>query len=288
MTSSTSAKPDTPPSIVFFHAHPDDESIFTGGTIAKLTDAGASVTVVIATDDCHGNAGDAASVRRLEAEAAAAILKVDRLELLGYPDSGLGPKPPVGSFAATPTAVAAERVAAIAREVEAEAIVVYEPGGIYGHPDHLAVHRIGLAAARLAEVPTVYESTVDREHLHFVATHLVGNAVEALMHASVEDRPEGMLSDAMFEQSGRRSGDRTASDGKLAGGTPTVLIDTAVDVIDVLDRKRAAMAAHVSQIPPDSEVMALTDATFAAVYGLEWYVRSGPPTPLDRLAGPGD
>ncbi len=262
--------PHPRPSFLFFHAHPDDESIFTGGTIAKLTDAGAAVTLVVATDD------DSGRVRRLEAEAAAAILKVDRVDFLGYADSGLGPRLPVDCFAATPVDVAAGPLAELAGEVAATALVVYDPGGIYGHPDHLAVHRVGLEAARRAGVATVYESTVDREHLHFVATHLVGDAVEALMHASVAERLEGMLVDPMPQMS-------APADGKLAGGTPTVLIDTSIDVTDVLHRKRRAMAAHASQIPADSEVMMLDDATFAAVYGHEWYVRSGPPTILDSF-----
>lgn len=267
--------PEARPSILFFHAHPDDEAIFTGGTIARLTALGVGVTVVIATDD-HDPPMSDCRTRRLEAEAAAATLKVDRLEFLGYPDSGLGPNPARGSFAAASTAEVADRLAGIAAGVGATAIVTYDAGGIYGHPDHLAVHRAGLAAARAAQVPTVYQATVDREHLHFVATHVVGHAVEALMQASSADRPEGMLADALARP----------TDGKLAGGTPTVLIDTTVDVLDVLDRKRAAMAAHVSQIPPDSEVMLLDDAAFAAVYGHEWYVRSGPSTVLDQLTIP--
>ena len=261
MTSTTPHPPPARPSVVFLHAHPDDESIFTGGTIAKLTAAGVRVTLIIATDDLTGG-GEQAIGRRLEAEQAAAILKVDRVEFLGHPDSGLGPTPATGSFATLPVGEPAARVAAIAREVGADALIVYEPGGIYGHPDHLAVHRVGVAAARLAAIATVYESTVDREHLHFVATHLVGGAVEALMQVSADDAP---------------------ADGKLVGGTPTVLIDTTVDVTDVLDRKRAAMAAHTSQIPPDSEVLELAADTFAAVYGHEWYVRRGPRSILDAM-----
>ncbi len=267
--------PRARPSILFFHAHPDDEAIFTGGTIARLTDLGIDVTVVIATDDHHdGSAGS--GVRRREAGSAASVLKIDRLAFLGYPDSGLGPHPDPRSFAAVPTPEAAECLAGVAREVEADAIVVYDAGGIYGHPDHLAVHRVGMAAARMADVSTVYQTTVDREHLHFVATHVVGDAVEALMQASEADRPEAMLGDAMAGP----------VDGKLAGGTPTVLIDVTVDVSEVLTRKRAAMAAHASQIPPDSEVMGFDDATFAAVYGHEWFVRCGPATALDDLTTP--
>ncbi len=273
MTSNIPSPRDSRPSMLFFHAHPDDESIFTGGTIARLADRGVGVTVVIATDD-HQAGRSGWQVRRLEAEMAAAALKVDRLEFLGYPDSGLGPSPSPGTFATIPTEEAADRLAHIAREIEATAIVTYDPGGIYGHPDHLAVHHVGKSAALLAGIPTVYEATVDREHLHFVATHLVGDALEALMQASITERPEGLLADVTVQ----------SHDGKLAGGTSTVLIDTMVDVSDVLDRKRAAMAAHASQIPPDSEVILLDDATFAAVYGHEWYVRTGPPTVLDLLA----
>ena len=271
------------PSILFLHAHPDDEAIFTGGTIARLTDAGAAVSVVIATDDGSG------PVRRIEAEAAAAVLKIDRLDFLGYRDSGLGPDLRNDTFAAADRDEAARRVAAIAAEVDADAIVTYDSGGIYGHPDHLAVHRVGCLAAELAEVKTLYQSTVDREHLHFVATHVVGAAVEALMRATGADRPEGLHPDPLAVEAtdpsaGDRFGARPRPDGKLAAGMPTVLIDTAVDVDDVLERKRAAMAAHASQIPPDSDVLSLDPATFAAVYGLEWFLRSGPVTVLDQLA----
>jgi LmbE family N-acetylglucosaminyl deacetylase len=284
VTTSESSVTSSASSIVFLHAHPDDESIFTGGTIAKLTAAGVSVTLVVATDD------DTGPTRRLEVEEAASILKIDRVDFLGYPDSGLGPRPAPGGFATVSESEAAARVATIAGEVGAGAIVYYDPGGIYGHPDHLAVNRVGRRAARMSGLVTTYESTVDREHLHFVATHLVGEAVEALMHASAADRPEGLHADMMAQPAGdgspslppyRRPG--ADVDGRLGGGMPTVLINTVIDVVDVLDRKRSAMAAHRSQIPSDSDVLQLAPATFEAVYGLEWYRRSGPETALDRL-----
>jgi LmbE family N-acetylglucosaminyl deacetylase len=102
-------------------------------------------------------------------------------------------------------------------------------------------------------VATVYESTVDREYLHFVETHLVGLAALS-MH---EDVPTGV---------------------------PTVLVTTTIDVTPVIADKRDAIAAHSSQIPADSTVLALDDETFAGVYGYEWYVRTGPPAVLDDLA----
>ncbi|MSV88176.1 MAG: hypothetical protein F2876_00005, partial [Actinobacteria bacterium] len=89
------------PSVVFFHAHPDDEAIFSGGTIARLAAAGHRVVVVMATSGGLG------------------------LDDAAYPQ---------GSFAT------------------AEALVVYDEGGVYGHSDHVQVHRVGTAAAALARI----------------------------------------------------------------------------------------------------------------------------------------
>lgn len=246
--------------VVFFHAHPDDEAIFTGGTIARLADAGVRVVVVIATSGelgvHHGGASTLAEHRADETRAACDVLGVARLELLGYTDSGLAPpgEPmPDDAFALADVDEAARRLAAIITEERASALVYYDEGGIYGHADHLAVHRVGRSAADLAGVATVYESTVDREYLHFVETHLVGLAVLS-MHEEVPT------------------------------GVPTVLVSTTIDVTSVIDRKRAAMAAHASQIPPDSTVLRFDADTFAGVYGYEWYVRTGPPAELDTLA----
>lgn len=260
-------------SIVFLHAHPDDEAIFTGGTMALLAGRGVAVTVVFATDDPGADGADGRR-RRAESEAAAAILGIDRVEFLGYADSGMGPGLAPGCFAATDTDRAAERLVKILEAVDARALVCYEPGGIYGHPDHLAVHRVGHRAAALAGTATVYESTVDREHLHFVATHLVDQATESLMVVNAADRPVGLHPDSLGFDPG---------DGRLVGGTPTVLIDLAVDVAPAIRAKRASMAAHASQIPPEAEVLTMDDATFNAVYGHEWYLRHGPLTALDQL-----
>jgi LmbE family N-acetylglucosaminyl deacetylase len=121
---------------------------------------------------------------------------------------------------------------------------------------------VGLAAAADAGVPTVYESTVDREYLHFVETHLV---VEATIAAQPERTVLGL--------------------GLAAAplGLSTVEVDCTVDVRPVLAVKRRAMAAHASQIPETSSALRLPDADFAAVYGYEWYARRGPAGPIDDL-----
>lgn len=258
--------------VVFLHAHPDDEAIFTGGTMARLAAAGCRVVHVLATSGEQGEArpgvvvGDGlADLRRAETLEAARLLGVARVEFLGYRDSGLPGEPAnhaPGAFCGASPDKVAGRLAVVLSEEGASALVIYDEDGIYGHPDHVMVHRTGHEAARRAGTPTVYEATVDREYLHFVETHLV---LEAKRAASTG----------------------VATDLGLAGtglGVPTVLVTTTVDVRSVLDVKRAAMAAHASQIPETATPMRLPTEAFSAVYGYEWYVRHGAPGPIEALA----
>lgn len=258
--------PSSKPTIVFFHAHPDDEAIFTGGTIAKLVDQGERVVVVIATDGDLGvdndqsdsnEPGRLAQTRAAEAAEACRLLGVDRLHFLGFADSGMASQATSQAVSANAFALcnlyeAAEQLSEILVAEGANVLVHYDEDGIYGHADHLAVHRVGRRAAKLARLETVYEATVDHEHLHFVETHLVGHAIASLHESAV-------------------------------AGVPTALVTTTVDVGDVVGLKRKAMAAHQSQIGSESEAMQLDSASFEAVYGIEWYVRSGPLGPLDSI-----
>jgi LmbE family N-acetylglucosaminyl deacetylase len=231
--------------------------------MAMLVDRGERVVLVLATG---GELGSAPEQRRAETEVAAGILGVARLELLGYRDSGMAGDPAnaaPGAFAAAPVEEAVDRVAAILADEDVTALVVYDGAGIYGHPDHVQVHRVGMQVAELAGVATVYESTVDREYLHFVETHVV---VEAGI-AGGRERPSrdlGLAASAL--------------------GSASVEITTTLDVRPVLARKRRAMAAHVSQLPETASPMQLATAAFEDVYGWEWYVRRGPVGPIDALA----
>ncbi len=270
------AVPTTRP-VVFLHAHPDDEAIFSGGTLRLLRDAGIPAVVVFATngelgEDPHGSGEELGAQRRAECVAAAEVLGTLPPRFLGYRDSGLHtPSPPL-SLAATPVARVAEELAALLRELDADTLVSYDPKGIYGHPDHLAVHAIGRDAAARVGLATVYEATVDSEYLHFVETHLVE---EAQLARSGPDLLPGL------PDLGDNAG--ASALARDTFGTPTVLVDLVVDARRVIDTKRAAMATHVSQIPPGSSALRLKPAAFSEVYGLEWYLRMGPPGALDML-----
>lgn len=248
---------------VFFHAHPDDEAIFTGGTIAALVDQGHRCVLVTATTGAIDHPATAngllGAVRSQETEAACHLLGVARRESLGYSDSGIAPEEiavPGTAFVVADVDHAAQQVADLLLDERATALVYYDEGGIYAHGDHLMVHRVGRRAAELAAVPTVYEATVDREYLHFVDTHLVDIAALAL-------HPDDQ--------------------GARSTGVPTVMISVTADVSPFLSTKREAMAAHRSQLPDSADIWKLDPEMFRAVYGFEWFIRSGARTALDEL-----
>ncbi len=283
----------SPGTIVFFHAHPDDEAIFTGGTMALLARRGWRTVLVVAT---QGEKGETSSlvapdvplaVRRVaETAQAAEELGAERIEFLGYHDSGMvgtTDEPPDGAFVRSSVDEAADRLGRILVEEHPAALVSYDERGVYGHPDHIQVHLVSLRAAERHGVPTVYESTVDREYLHFVETHLV---VEASLASERPERP-GPERPPERGAGPERPPERDAGDLGLAAsqlGLSTVEIDCTVDVRSVLEVKRRAMAAHASQIPESASALRLPDSDFAAVYGFEWYARRGPAGPIDDLA----
>ena len=251
--------------IAFFHAHPDDESIFTGGTMALLVARGVHTVLVLATGGEHGVGAspELGSTRAAEARAAAAELGVAAVYLLGYVDSGgRDTDHSETAFASAPIGEAASLLATVLRNEGITTLVVYDEGGIYAHPDHLAVHRVGHAAAQLAGIETVYEATVDREYLHFVETHVVADAVSWLVGA-----------------------EHAAALNRAPLGVPTVEVTHTVDVRSVTDAKRRAIVAHTSQIPADSRIARMPADEFEAVYGSVWFIRRGGPGPLDELVG---
>ncbi len=260
-----------PYTLVCFHAHPDDEALLTAGTMAKAAAEGHRVVLVVATRGDVGQvAGDfldqsesLASRRWGELEQSARILGVARVVWLGYTDSGSGPEPArvddSTCFAAAEVEEAAERLAAVLAEEQADVLTSYDPNGGYGHRDHLQVHRVGARAARLADTPVLLEATINRE----------------LMRTGVE-----LASSLGYEI----PADFTPQTFDL-WYTPAGSITHAVDVSAHLEQKKAAMQAHASQASaadPSADrtlelFLALPDEYFALAFGTEWFVEVGRP-----------
>jgi LmbE family N-acetylglucosaminyl deacetylase len=256
--------------LVCFHAHPDDESIATGGTMALAAEAGHDVVLVLATRGEHGepvpgvlDEGEPLWQRRVvETHDAARILGVGRVDFLDYLDSGMmgeATNDETGSFWQADLEVASDRLAAILREVGADVLTVYDDHGGYGHPDHIQVHRIGVLAAEKAGVDHVFQSTMNRD----------------LLRRAGEELGIGPESDEGSE-AGAAEARRAAEEGF---GSPEALITHAVDVRSVLERKRAAMQAHASQIGPESFFLAMAPEAFEIAFGTEWFIGPGPSRP---------
>jgi LmbE family N-acetylglucosaminyl deacetylase len=181
---------------------------------------------------------------------------VARVEWLGYRDSGMMGTPDNDDprcFWRAPVEPAASQLAEILRGEGADVLTIYDDHGNYGHPDHIQVHRVGLRAAELAGTKHVLELTFNRDHLR----QMVKAAAEAGQWS--DDLPD--LDDADFPM-----------------GTPEVLITTVVDVRDFLDRKRASMEAHASQVQDTGFLLALEPDAFREALGMEWYIRRGVPS----------
>jgi len=244
--------------LVCFHAHPDDECIQTGGVMAKASEAGHRVVLVVATRGEHGEVPDGFldpgeelwQRRVVETHAAAEVLGVHRVEFLGYADSGMMDTPEneaPGAFWQAEVEEAAERLAAILREEGADVLTVYDDHGGYGHPDHIQVHRVGMRAAELAGVDRVFQCTMNRTEL-----------IE--MTAFVEP-PEGV--------------ELPTFEDDTDFGTPAELITCRVDVLPWIDRKRKAMRVHASQIADDHFMLSMPEEAFTRAFGTEWFIREG-------------
>ena len=161
---------------VFFHAHPDDEVIQTGGTMAKMAAGGHRVVLVTATRGELGEVPDGLLApgetlterREVELAAACAVLGVARHEYLGYRDSGMAGEATnddPSCFWQADLDEAATRLAVVLDEERAEVFATYDENGGYGHPDHIQVHRVGLRAAQRAATARVFMATMNRDHI---------------------------------------------------------------------------------------------------------------------------
>ena len=247
-----SPTPPAPATLLCVHPHPDDESIACGGVLARAAEAGIRTVVVTCTAGEEGEnlagidlgAEDLVAHRRHELAAALAELGVHQHHQLGYRDSGMVGSPAnehPDSFHAADLEAAALELAAILRVERPQVVVSDDQQGTYGHPDHVKAHQVTVRAVALAaDVTAPLTGTpwqVAKRYSHTLAKGRLLAAHRALLAAGLAspfgDADVGGVAD-------------------LPLGTPDERITTEVDVGPWLERKRAAMAAHRSQIGPDS------------------------------------
>jgi LmbE family N-acetylglucosaminyl deacetylase len=229
--------------------------------MARYASEGVRSVLVTCTDGSLGFAPDGtgphdaghdreltARARRTELERSADLLGVDRLELLGYHDSGMVGWPEnddTGAFIRQDLAQVAARIATVIDEERPQVVVTYDANGFYGHPDHIFTHEATMAAVTgSASVEKLYFPAVPASMLHGFLDLAVG---------------AGMTLPEWLE----------APDW----GTPDELVATEVDCAPWVRVKHAALAAHASQVD-NADLVGMPEEVFDVVFGTERYVRA--------------
>jgi len=277
--------------MLLVHAHPDDESITTGATMAKYVAEGAHVTLVTCTlgeegevlvpelEHLAADKEDGLGQYRIgELDAAMRALGVTDHRYLGGPgrfrDSGMMGEPtnerPDSFWQADPESAVAELVRVI-REVRPQVVITYNEIGGYGHPDHIQAHRIAVAAFDAAADPGRYPEAGEAwqaTKLYYISLPIsfLRMGWEALKEMG-DELPFGV-----------------ASPEELPFGDPDELVTTRIDARDFLDAKTEALRAHRTQIEVEGPFFALSNHIGQRAFGIEHYrlVRGTPPSGIEE------
>ncbi|MEU2700874.1 MULTISPECIES: N-acetyl-1-D-myo-inositol-2-amino-2-deoxy-alpha-D-glucopyranoside deacetylase [Micromonospora] len=256
--------------LLLVHAHPDDESIGTGATMAHYAATGAHVTLVTCTlgeegeihvpalaQLCAAEADQLGGYRIGELAAACAVLGVTDHRFLGgagrYRDSGmmgLATNEHPRAFWQADLDTAAGYLVEVIREVRPQVLVTYDPDGFYGHPDHIQAHRVAMRAVELAAAEGIAPAKV-----YWTAMP------RSVLDAGLETFTES--SDNPF--AGIESAD------ELPFGTPDAEIAARIDGTDQHAAKEAAMRAHATQIPANSWLYSIAGNFGGEFMGVEYF-----------------
>ena len=264
--------------LLLVHAHPDDESINNGATMARYAAEGAQVTLVTCTlgeegevipaelahlaPDREDRLGDH---RAAELAAAMKELGVTDHRFLGgrgrFRDSGMmgaDQNRREGAFWNTAVDDAAPHLVAVIRETRPQVLVTYDPDGGYGHPDHIQAHRVATRAAELAADPAYRPDLGPAHRIDKIYWNRVPRPVAeagfARLRAAAPDFPG------------------IADIDDVPGVVDDSLITTAIDGgADATARKTAAMRAHATQIAVDGPYFALSNDLGQPIFTTEYY-----------------
>jgi N-acetyl-1-D-myo-inositol-2-amino-2-deoxy-alpha-D-glucopyranoside deacetylase len=273
--------------LLLVHAHPDDETINNGVTMARYVDEGAHVTLVTCTLGEEGEVlvpelahlasdqSDQLGRHRIsELSAAMKELGVTDHRFLGgegrYRDTGMvwddegnaaaPPEPRPDTFWRADLLVPTDDLVEVIREVRPQVLVTYDEWGGYGHPDHIQAHRVATYAAQLAGVAS-YRTDLGEP---WEIAKIYWNAM-----------PEGWLREGLRKL--REAGDSTTFEGMDPDGdlgrwvTPDRFIDCVVDGGELVEKKMTALKAHATQITVDGPFFALSNNSGNQVWAQEAY-----------------
>ena len=270
---------DHPRRLLLVHAHPDDEVIATGATMAKYSAEGALVTLVTCTlgeegeilvkdlEHLSSDRDDQLGTHRIEELAVACeALGVQDHRFLGGPgrwrDSGMmgtpqNERPDV--FWRADLDEATRALVAIVREVRPQVFITYDETGGYGHPDHIQAHRVTVQAFDKAGDPSYAPELGEPwqpSRLYYTALP------KSVLQAGIDH----------LKEAGHTNFFGVDSAEDLPFGNPDEQITTEIDARDHLDAKVAAMRAHATQIEVDGPFFALSNNIGQKAMGVEYFI----------------
>jgi N-acetyl-1-D-myo-inositol-2-amino-2-deoxy-alpha-D-glucopyranoside deacetylase len=274
----TTDHPVASPRLLLVHAHPDDETIGTGATMAKYAAAGVHVTLVTCTLGEEGeilvpelahlaaDRDDALGAVRIDELAAAMkALGVTDHRFLGgegrWRDSGMMGMPTndfPGCFWQADLDEAIGALVAVMREVRPQVVISYDEVGGYGHPDHIQAHRVAVGAFEASDDPARYPQAGEpwapvKFYETAIPVSVLRAGYEALKELG-EEAPFGIT-----------------DPDELTFGTPDDQVTTEIDAREQLPAKIVAMRAHRTQIAVDGMFFALSNNIGQGAFGIEYY-----------------
>ena len=257
-------------------AHPDDEAFPVGGVLARNVAEGRRVRLVTTT---LGEEGDIrqegaatketlGEVRRIELSCAVRALRLESHALLEYRDSGMAgweandhPR----AYIKAPEDEVVERFVREIREFRPQVVLTFEPGGLYGHPDHIAVSKHATKAFALASNPTAFPDQLKNGLETYTPQRLFYSA-----------RPKGFRLEWATKLREVGIDFPMPSPEQLDHGNPPEEIHLELDVSDHLETKMACIICHRTQVAPDWPYHRVPREVAAWVLGREFYIRARP------------
>ncbi|MFJ6772971.1 N-acetyl-1-D-myo-inositol-2-amino-2-deoxy-alpha-D-glucopyranoside deacetylase [Kitasatospora sp. NPDC091257] len=278
--------------LLLVHAHPDDESIGNGATMARYAAEGARVTLVTCTLGEGGEViparlahltadrDDTLGAHRIgELTEAMRALGVTDFRFLGgpgrYRDSGMMGVPEndvPGCFWRADVEEAAGHLVAVIREARPQVLVTYDPDGGYGHPDHIQAHRVAMRAHELAADPA------HRPEL---------GPAWRIAKVYWNRMPRSVIEAGLAEAAAKASFPGVAQPSDVPGVVDDEVVTTVLDGAAYAGRKAAALTAHATQITVDGAFFALSNDLAQPLFATEYYQlvhgQAGPGGPEDDL-----
>ncbi len=294
------------------HAHPDDEAVSTGGTLALYAQRGVRVILVTCTRGEEGEivdpelkariADSAPSVeaaqeglaqqREIELAQAVHALGVSQAYQLGYRDSGMegtdANKNP-RAFCNAPIPEAVAKVAEIIRREKPQVMVTYNEVGGYGHPDHIMAHRVATLAFQSAGRTDIYPQLSDEtpawnpqklyfaqnsfNHMKRMADLAKSSGAQLPFLAQIATQDALVLRGEPIDPT---------SPKRPPFGVADDIITTSIDIRSALAAKRQALEAHKSQIRADRFLLGMSDEVAEQVYGIEFFTLARSLVPASR------